>query len=82
MRTTITIDEDVALKLKPLIARMHGRSKQVINDLLRKALGIDSRKEINLPVFSLELRPGIDPTSFNKLAEELALEEDLRRYKK
>ena len=82
MRTTITIDDDVASRLQPLIAKNSGRSKLVINDLLRRALGIQKSKKIQLPVFDLELKPGIDPTAFNKLSEELALEADLDKLRR
>ncbi|HEY3780354.1 MAG TPA: hypothetical protein VGL56_04665 [Fimbriimonadaceae bacterium] len=80
MRTTITIDDDVASKLLPLLEKSRGKSKKVINDLLRQALGISPSKRVEIPVFKIGLKPGIDPTSLNKLSEELAVAEDLKRY--
>ena len=82
MRTTITIDDDVASKLRPIIAREKGKSKKVINDLLRKALGIKRARKIELPVFNMGIMPGIDQTSFNKLADELEADEYLERFGK
>jgi hypothetical protein len=71
MRTTITIDDDVASKLRPLLLRSNGKPKVVINDLLRKALGIKPKSDIDIPTFKMGLRQHIDPTSLNKVAEEI-----------
>lgn len=80
MRLTITLDEDVAAALRPLMKR--GQSSAVVNELLRKALGIEKIKRVELKTFNAGLMPGIDPTSLNKLADELALEEDLLRLER
>ena len=77
MRTTVTLDDDVASILRPLLA--NGRPKELMNDLLRLALGIRAEGVIDLPVFNLGLRSGIDPVAFNKLAEEEEFDSALRR---
>jgi hypothetical protein len=81
MRTTITIDDDVASKLVPLLEKSRGKSKKIINDLLRRALGIKAPKKVELKVYSLGLKPGIDPTSFNKLSDELAMADSLKKFR-
>ena len=77
MRTTVTLDDDVASILRPLLAQ--GKPKKVMNELLRKALGIRPKAAVELPAFALGLRPGFDPAGLNRLAEELALEADRER---
>jgi hypothetical protein len=79
MRTTLTIDDDVASRLRPLLAK--GKPKKVLNDLLRKALEIQAQPNPELPVFNLGLRAGIDPLSLNKLAEYEALGADSERLR-
>jgi hypothetical protein len=65
MRTTITLDEDVAVKLHAE-ARKSGRPfKQVVNDAIRTGLAAQ-RHARNLPPFVINeehlfrLRPGFD----------------------
>jgi len=50
----------------------NGKPKEVMNDLLRRALGIGTGKIVDLPVFHLGLKPGIDPVALNKVAEDEA----------
>jgi hypothetical protein len=76
MRTTVTFDDDVASVLRPLLAK--GRPKEVMNQLLRQALGIHPPVAADLPVFNLGLKPGYDPVALNKLAEDEALSAELR----
>ena len=70
MRTTVTLDDDVASVLRPMLS--NGKPKEVMNDLLRRALGIGTGKIVDLPVFHLGLKPGIDPVALNKVAEDEA----------
>jgi len=62
MRTTVTLDEDVAAALQAL-ARQRGLSfKDVLNTALRSGLG-GTRSEstaYRLPSRALGLRPGVD----------------------
>lgn len=73
MRTTITLDEDVAADLKAE-ARRSGRSfKQVVNSLLR--LGMSRRRERNvLEPFKVQpremgSRPGLNYDKISELIE-------------
>ena len=74
MRTTLTLDEDVAVKLKAE-ARKSGRPfKQVVNETLREGFfARKSRKE--LPPFkvkarALGVRPGLNYDKISELIEE------------
>ena len=83
MRTTLTIDDDLADRIQEL-RRRHGHSlKQVINDLLRE--GLHSRqsrpraKKYRTRVYKLCMRPGFDPVKLNRLVDELEAERWLVR---
>lgn len=75
MRTTLTLDEDVAAKLE-LEARRSGHSfKQVVNDLLRLALNARRKEERRRPfrvkARDLGLRPGLEYDSVSGLLEQV-----------
>jgi hypothetical protein len=78
MRTTLTLDEDVAAQLHRL-ARETGRPfKQVVNEALRAGLvptTSDRDTQVALPTFDLGLRPGIDLVRARQLAADLEDEE-------
>jgi len=75
MRTTVTLDQDVERLLKEAMHRSRRSFKETLNRALRAALGPapppSDRPAFVLAARPLELRAGIDPTSFNKLADEL-----------
>ena len=75
MRTTVTLDKDVERLLKQAMHRSRRSFKETLNRALRAALG-GAAPPSDRPVFVLTARPlglraGIDPTSFNKLADEM-----------
>lgn len=75
MRTTLTLDEDVAAKLK-LRSRKTGRSfKEVVNEALRLGLGRDREKRRVKPfrvrARDLGLRPGFDLENVWRVIEQL-----------
>ncbi len=76
MRTTLTLDPDVARLLEDAVHDQRRPLKQVVNDALRKALGPARRAEPyrSKPHHSA-VRPGLDLAGFNRLADELADEE-------
>ncbi len=76
MRTTITIDDDIASALKPLLKKQGGKLKVVINSLLRKGLGLHKKKKVEITTVALNIHTGIDHTHFNRIAGEL-LDQDL-----
>ena len=79
MRTTLTLDEDIAAKLKAE-ARRSGRSfKETVNEALRRALLVPQRVPPNAPFRVVTrdlggLRPGI---SLDNIAEVLEQVEGL-----
>jgi len=76
VRTTLTLDDDVAAKLKSE-ARRSGRSfRDVVNDALRR--GLTSRRDARPPIpFKVmardlgELRPGVNIDSVSDLLEQV-----------
>lgn len=80
MRTTVTLDEDVAAKLRET-ARQRGVSfKRVLNDALRDGLMARSRpRKFAMPTRDLGVKPEIDIDRALRLAGELEDEETLRK---
>ncbi|MBI3688234.1 MAG: ribbon-helix-helix protein, CopG family [Actinobacteria bacterium] len=82
MRTTLTLDDDLAAQLRRL-ARETGRPfKQLVNEALRAGLmptSADRSETAPTPTFDLGLRPGIDLIRARHLATELEDEETLRK---
>lgn len=71
MRTTLTLDDDVAAKLKEE-ARTTGKSfKEVVNDSIRVGLLKQTKQMKPFKVRDIGLRSGLDFTSVSKLLEEL-----------
>lgn len=73
MRTTLTLDEDIARLVDDAVHREHRPMKQVVNDALRRALSTPaSRQEpYHLTPHESAVRPGFDLAGFNRLADEL-----------
>jgi hypothetical protein len=81
MRTTITLDSDVAARLRAL-ARERGISfKAAVNSVLRRGLSDDEGASRPFRVKSrrLDLRPGIDLDQALALAAQLEDEETIRK---
>jgi hypothetical protein len=81
MRTTVTLDDDVAAKLKHA-ARERGTSfKEVLNSSLRRGLqsGPAESKPYRVPTRRLGVRPGVDLDRALGLAAELEDAEIARR---
>jgi hypothetical protein len=76
MRTTVTLDEDVATKLKAEVRRSGKPFKQALNDALRRGLVKPAANE-DLPPFRVRardlggLRPGLSLDSVSKLLDEI-----------
>lgn len=73
MRTTLTLDDDVARLLQETAHRTRTPVKQIVNTALRAALAPPAaeRAPYRETVHHAELAPGLDLTGFNKLADEL-----------
>jgi hypothetical protein len=75
MRTTLTLDPDVARMLADEAHRLRKPFKQVVNDALRRGLSREV-SQIRPPKYRVRpwksgLRPGIDTSHLNALVDEL-----------
>jgi len=83
MRTTITLEPDVALRLKRQMAQKNISLKRAVNDALR--VGLESGGRATVPKFRVKphrsggFLPGIDPDRLNQLADELQVDEFLKK---
>jgi hypothetical protein len=83
MRTTLTLEPDVPLKLKRVMAQKKIPLKRAVNEALRAGLEASARTPI--PKFKVKphhsggFQPGIDPNRLNQLVDELQVEEFLRK---
>jgi len=80
MRTTLTLDDDVAAKLEKLARQRKLSFKEVVNSVLRRGLSAPEgrgrkRKPFRLTAFRSEFRPGVDPLRLNQLVDELEVRE-------
>jgi hypothetical protein len=80
MRTTLTIDDDLAGILQKMAAQPGHSFKQVVNDMLRSGLAANGeaaphRLHVTVVGKPLRLRPGYDPDKLNQLVDELESEE-------
>ena len=76
VRTTLTLDDDVAGKLRELAHRRRVTFKEVVNSILRRGLvAQESRGKSSRPfqveAFRSAFRPGVDPLRLNQLSDEL-----------
>jgi len=83
MRTTLTLDDDVARELKELQHRSRRSFKDTVNAVLRRGLRAGSAPALD-PPFVVEplgggFAPGVDPGKLNQLLDEFDAEDFLRR---
>ncbi len=77
MRTTLTIEPDVAERLRQETARGQRSLKQVVNESLRIGLGLKrkpSKRPYKVKAHNSPYRPGIDRARLNQLADEIEVE--------
>lgn len=80
MRTTVTLDEDVAALLKRAARDRDAPFKRVLNDAVRAGLGSSrAAKRYRLPTSSMGLRSGVNLDKASRLATELEDEEIARK---
>jgi len=84
MRTTLTIDDDLAAALK-LSARRSGRPfKAIVNEAIRRGLSTGekparARERFRVPSAPRGFLPGVDPLKLNQLVDELSVDGFLER---
>lgn len=74
MRTTLTLDEDVARLVADAAHEQRRPIKQVVNDALRLALrpaGYTEQQRYGAVPHEANLAPGLDLTGFNRLVDDL-----------
>ena len=83
MRTTLTLDRDVAERLEQEMRRTGRGLKATVNEAIRRGLGV-ARKAPRPPCFEVQphafgVKPGIDLDRMNQLADELEAEAVARK---
>ena len=83
MRTTITLEKDVERMLRDAMHRSRKSFKETLNSAVRAGLGAKPVKtgasKFTIKARPLGLRSGIDPASFNKLADDLEVDAFLEK---
>jgi len=80
MRTTVTLDEDVAAMLKRAARERGAPFKRVLNDAVRAGLAPPrAAKRYRLPTVAMGLRSDINLDKASRLAAELEDEEIARK---
>jgi hypothetical protein len=83
MRTTLTLDPDVAQLLRETMEHEHVSLKDAINEGLRRGLKpVAPRRSLKIVPHQCRLQPGFDPRGFNQLADEFENEAVLSASKK
>jgi Ribbon-helix-helix protein, copG family len=79
MRTTLTLDEDVAKQLQEKARRSGESFKEIVNETLRRGLRSGEKPARRLPRFEVKpkacgFRRGVDVLRLNQLNDELEIE--------
>jgi hypothetical protein len=85
MRTTLTLDGDVAQRLRQEVRRTGRSLKAIVNEALRSGLGGSGRSSkaarFTVKARDLGVRPGFDPDRMNQLVDELQVAETRKKYR-
>ena len=86
MRTTLTLEPEVARRVESEMRRTRKTMKAVINDALKAGLGVEGKSSPPLPRFVVKphdfgFHPGIDQNRMNQLADELETEAILEKIR-
>ena len=84
MRTTLTLDRDVAEALAKEMRRTGQGLKMTVNDLLRRGLRV-AGKTPRSPRFEVrphafDFSPGVDLDRMNQIVDELEVQETARKF--
>ncbi len=77
MRTTLTIDPDVAERLKQELSSGEQTLKQVVNERLRMGFGFKQspkRRPYKVTAHHSAYRPGIDRAKLSQIVDEIEVE--------
>ena len=80
MRTTLTLDDDVCVKLKEYARRKRLSFKEAVNTVLRRGLVAAEQRRasaepVRVDVFDSPFRAGVDLLRLNQLSDDLEVEE-------
>ncbi len=83
MRTTLTLDDDLAVSLKERARLLDVPFKQVVNDALRRGLS-PAAEDAQMPRYRVSplpggLVPGVDPLRLNQLNDQIEIDELLAK---
>ncbi len=82
MRTTLTLETEVAEKLRAEAALGKRTFKEIVNQALKRGLGIEKaepEKPFEVITFSSGFRPGIDPRKLQQFLDDEEAESYLRK---
>ncbi len=85
MRTTLTLDPDVAQKLRRRMVQERLTLKEAVNQTLRAGLKTETRKSrapFKLRPHSFGFAAGIDLNKMNQLLDDLEVEDSLRKLRR
>jgi len=86
MRTTLTIEPEVARRIESEIRRTRKTLKAVINDALKAGLGLSKEAEAPAPyevqTFDMGIQPGFDIDRANQFYDELEVEAYLEKERR
>ena len=74
MRTTLTLDDDLAAALKEQARRADQPFKEVVNDTLRRGLSpvlAEAEPDYEVKPHDSGFRPGVDPLRLNQINDSL-----------
>jgi hypothetical protein len=83
MRTTLTLDPDVAMKLKKRMTEHKLTLKDAINQALRVGLETPESKRktaFKVEPFALGIPAGVDLDKMNQLLDQLEVEDYIRKF--
>jgi hypothetical protein len=82
MRTTLSLEPDVAQRLRAELASGKKSFKEIVNERLRLGFGLKKAKQrppFRVKAHSSAFLPGIDQTKLNQLVDELEVDEFIRK---
>jgi hypothetical protein len=85
MRTTLTIDEEIAERIRNEVELGKRSLKAVVNDALRRGMGLEPvkrTKPYRVKAHSSAFAPGVDPGRLNQLVDELESAEFLAKQQR
>ena len=84
MRTTLTLDDDLADELKQRAKLLDVPFKQVVNDTLRRGLAPEAPRigQLSSPTVPRRIPAGHRPLKLNQLNDQLEVEDFLEEHRK